>query len=175
MVSLFLRSPIWDFHLVKSRLKTGIPYSPESDAPRSSLFASPPFHTTTFSPGGYMQCTYAQKILSRALSFLPPPPPIVGPHNLVSQHLRFHPSLFMCEGALVCILRTREPIWFLRSALNLLGPSLKIHAKEWCCSFAGTCSNALVRRKLTKLALGMLCCSVVYGCWIQVPLCICRS
>ena len=64
MDSLFLRSPIWDFHLVKSRLKTGIPYSPESDAPRSSLFASPPFHTTTFSPGGYMQCTYAQYILS---------------------------------------------------------------------------------------------------------------
>jgi len=35
--------------------------SPESDAPRSSLYmyASPPFHTTTLFPGGCMQCTYA--------------------------------------------------------------------------------------------------------------------
>ena len=99
MVSLFLWSPIWDFHLVKSRLKTGVPFSPEPDAPRSSLFASLPFHTNTLSPGGYMQCTYAQKILSRALSFLPPAPPLVGPHNLVSQHLRFHPSFHVRRRA----------------------------------------------------------------------------
>ena len=66
MVSLFLRSPIWDFHLVKSRLRTGVPLSLESDAPKSSLVASPPFHTTTFSSVRYMQCTCAQYILSRA-------------------------------------------------------------------------------------------------------------
>jgi hypothetical protein len=33
----------------------------------------------TLFPGGCMQCKYAVYILSRALSFLPPPPPLVGP------------------------------------------------------------------------------------------------
>jgi hypothetical protein len=82
MVPVFLRSPIWDSHVVKSRLRTGVPFSPESDAPKSSFHASPPFHTTTLFSGGYMQCTYARYILFRALSFLPLPPPHVGPHDL---------------------------------------------------------------------------------------------
>ena len=30
-------------------------------------------------PVGCMQCKYAQYILSRALSFFPPPPPLAGP------------------------------------------------------------------------------------------------
>jgi len=33
----------------------------------------------TLFPGGYMQCKCAQYILSRALSFLHPPPPMAGP------------------------------------------------------------------------------------------------
>jgi len=32
-------------------------------------------------PAGYLQCIYVGYILSLALSFLRPPPPLVGPHN----------------------------------------------------------------------------------------------
>ena len=69
-LSLFLLSLIWDFYLVKSRPRTGVPLYPESDAPRSSLYAAPPFHTNTLFPGRHMQCTSVQFILSRAFSFL---------------------------------------------------------------------------------------------------------
>ena len=42
MGSFSLGSPIVDMHRVKTRLGTGVPRSPESDAPRSSLY--PPLH-----------------------------------------------------------------------------------------------------------------------------------
>ena len=65
------------------------------------LSLPPLLSTTTLLAGGYMQCTYAQYILSRALSIFPPPPLLVGPGGLVPQHLRCHPSSLVCKGALV--------------------------------------------------------------------------
>ena len=41
------RSPSWEFHLFKFRLRTGVLSCPESDAPRTSLY----FHTITHVPG----------------------------------------------------------------------------------------------------------------------------
>jgi len=41
---------------------------------------------------GHLQCT----VLPLSLSLLPPPPPLIGPHNLVGPHRRHHPSPFMC-------------------------------------------------------------------------------
>jgi len=41
-----LGSPIVDIHMVKTRLGTGVPRSPESNAPISSFYAPPHF------PGG---------------------------------------------------------------------------------------------------------------------------
>ena len=53
-------------------------------------------------PGGCMQCKYAQYILSRALSFLPPPPPLVGPRVRGREGNTGVPfSEFLISGSLV--------------------------------------------------------------------------
>ena len=72
MASLFsLGSPIVDIHMVKTRPGTGVPRSPESNAPISSLYA--PHHFPRNKP---VLATYSgQYFLSFSLSFLLPPPP----------------------------------------------------------------------------------------------------
>ena len=47
----FIRSPFSDvgLHLVKTRFRTGLPCSPEEDAPRNFLSAPPPFPQPTCS------------------------------------------------------------------------------------------------------------------------------
>jgi hypothetical protein len=67
MGSFSLGSPIVDFFTVKTRLGTGDPRSPESDAPKCSLYA--PLHFPRNQP---VPATYSgQYFLS--LSPLPPP------------------------------------------------------------------------------------------------------
>ena len=56
-----LGSPIVDIHRVKTRLETGVPRSPESDAPRSSLYAPPHFPRNQPVPA-----TYSGQYLKRA-------------------------------------------------------------------------------------------------------------
>ena len=64
--------------------RTGVPPSSESGAPRSSLYASPPFLRNQSVPATYREQYSLSLSLSLSLSFvlLPPPPP-VGLHNLV--------------------------------------------------------------------------------------------
>ena len=163
---LFLRSPIRDFHLAKSHLRTRVPLSPEFDKARSSLYPSFPHN---HSPPGWVHAVY--KCTVHPLLRSPSCP----------SHSRSLGLIIWCHGisGSTPLLSCSKARWFitcepvsrfslLRSALNLSRPSLKINAKQRCCLFAGMCSNALVRRKLTKLALGMFCRSVVCGCSIQV-------
>ena len=50
---------------------------------------------------GWVSAVYICRVhpLSRSL-LLPPPPPLVGPQDLVPQHVRCHPSSLMCKDAL---------------------------------------------------------------------------
>ena len=66
--------PVPDFGLrpVKTRPKTGLSCPPESDAPRSFLFAPPPFPQPTCS------CSVHVLRFSLFLSHPPPPSPYVG-------------------------------------------------------------------------------------------------
>ena len=88
-------SPIVDIHMVKTRLGTGVPRSPESNAPILSL--CPPSFPSQPTCSGYLQSTV--HVLPLSLLLLPPPaaPPLVGPHNLVTSHLRLNPCNFQCQ------------------------------------------------------------------------------
>ena len=102
---VFILPPVPDFglHPVQTRLRSGVSRPPESDAPRSFVFAPPPFPQPT--------CSSCVHVLSIAL--LLPPPPLVslcGPHNLVVPHLRLHPLYLMCKGALGFGLKMPESI-----------------------------------------------------------------
>jgi len=69
MGSLFsLGSPILDIHMVKPRLGTGVPRSPESNAPISSLYAPPHFPRNQPVLAAYS----GQYFLSFSFSFLLP-------------------------------------------------------------------------------------------------------
>ena len=104
MGSLFsLGSPILDIHMVKPRLGTGVPRSSESNAPILSVWP-PSYPSPRNQP---VLATYSgQYFCSLSLLLLPPPAatPLIGPHNLVTSHLRLNPCSLMCASALCCML-----------------------------------------------------------------------
>ena len=71
--------------MVKTCLGTGVPRSPESNAPILSL--CPPSFPSQPTCSGYLQWTV--HVLPLSLLLLPPPaaPPLIGPHYLVTSHL----------------------------------------------------------------------------------------
>ena len=93
---------------------------------------------------------------------LPPSFPLLGPHNLVTLHLRLHHCFSCAEGRWVVYWKPQSRFFAFDECAEVVRPFSRINSKP-CRHIVGTCSTSFVRRKFTGPVLGRFCSSVDCG------------